>query len=237
LPSLKRILLILILFGITADSFSLDLSDTSPQDLRAALLPIGTVIATEQTPPSPLVGSSQKPLFALGGTFYSFGMPVTNSTAPGYPSLWLAISVSPNLTLGGNLAGFNWLDDNIQSVGPFISTSWGNDKKFINATLNIHHLKGPDDFHIRDIAISLSRTIKYSKWLIAAGYTTHFMQFKIHIKESLYNPQGYQTIKNIDQGFLRLSAFRQLGKSLQIGDELYLSTKSIMTNLVLLLHF
>jgi hypothetical protein len=224
---------ILILIGATADSFSLDLSGTAIPDLRAALLPLGSVIATEQTPPSPLLGSDQQPLLALGGTLFSWGLPATNSPTMGYPSVWLAVSVSPNLVLGGNLAGFNWLDDNIQSVGPFISTSWGNNQKFINASFNIHHLKGPDDFHLRDIAFSLSRTIKYPEWLFATGYTAHFMQFKVHVKD----PQGYRTIKNIDRGLFRLSAYRRLGNSLQIGDELYLSTKSIMTNLVLLIYF
>lgn len=224
---------ILILVSATADSFSLHLSGTAISDLRAALSPLGTVIVTEQTPPTPLLGSDQPPLLALGGTLLSWGLPATNSPIMGYPSVWLAVSVSPNLIVGGNLAGFNWLDDNIQSVGPFISTSWGNNQKFINASFNIQHLKGPDDFHVRDIAFSLSQTIKYPIWLFAAGYTAHFMQFKVRVKE----PQNYQTIKNIDQGLFRFSAYRQLGKSFQIGDELYLSTESIMTNLVLLFYF
>jgi len=224
---------ILILVGATAGSFSLDLNGTAIPDLRAALLPLGSVIATEQTPPSALLGSDQQPLLALGGTLFSWGLPATTSSTIGYPSIWLAVAVSPNLILGGNLAGFNWLDDNIQSVGPFISTSWGNNQKSINASFNIHHLKGPDDFHLRDIALSLSRTIKYPEWLFAAGYTAHFMQFKVHIKE----PQDYRTIKNIDRSFFRLSAFRKLGNSLQIGDELYLSSESIITNLVLLIYF
>jgi len=221
------------LVSATADSFSLHLSGTAISDLRAALSPLGTVIVTEQTPPTPLLGSDQPPLLALGGTLLSWGLPAINSPIMGYPSVWLAVSVSPNLIVGGNLAGFNWLDDNIQSVGPFISTSWGNNQKFINASFNIQHLKGPDDFHIRDIAFSLTRTVNYSKWLLAAGYTAHFMQFKVHIKE----PPSYQTIKNIDRGFFRLSAYRKLRKSIQIGNELYLSTESIMTNLVLLLYF
>ncbi|MCK4641196.1 MAG: hypothetical protein KAU06_07660 [Candidatus Marinimicrobia bacterium] len=209
-------------------ALNLNLTGIDPASLRKTLEPIAGIIAVEQTPPAPLIAYSDDPVTAIGASFVTFAAPDFQSTVWGYPSFWMVLSISPNLKIGANFTAYEWLGDNIQTVGPFISASWGDNKKSTNAGFHVLRLKGPDDFHINNIGIELSRNIRYSNWNVAIGYSAHFMQCVIHITDKP---------KSIDINLLRFSAYRIFQNNMQIGSEISLSRHLLSVQFLILKYF
>ncbi|HCK98780.1 MAG TPA: hypothetical protein DHW42_01550, partial [Candidatus Marinimicrobia bacterium] len=202
-----------LMFALSADLFaySLNLSGTAPSQLRQTLQPIIGIITVEQTPPLAFLGYADNPRLSVGVKLNSLAIPEFRTTTWGFPSFWMKYSISPNLSIGGNISSYEWLDDNIQTAGSFLSTSWGTPQKSSNACFHIDHLKGPDDFHLTNVAFDLSRTIRYSQWLIAVSYSAHFVECDIHIADYSDPAQIYKTTKNLGYNFLRFGVFRYFG--------------------------
>ena len=215
---------------LTGNVFALNLNLTGidPAMLRKTLEPIAGIIAVEQTPPAPLIAYSDDPVTAIGASLVTFAAPDFQSTVWGFPGFWMVMSISPNLKIGANFSAYEWLGDNIQTFGPFISTSWGDNKKSTNAGFHVLRLKGPDDFHINNIGIELSRNIRYPDWNVAIGYSAHFMQCVIH---------DQKTTKSIDINLLRFSAYRIFQNNIQIGSEISLSRHLLSVQFLILKYF
>jgi hypothetical protein len=209
-------------------ALNLDLTGIDPASVRKTLESIAGIIAMEQTPPAPLSAYSDDPVTAIGASFVTIAAPDFQSTVWGYPSFWMVLSISPNLKIGANFTAYEWLGDNIQTFGPFISTSWGDNKKSTNAGFHVLRLKGPDDFHINNIGIELSRNIRYPNWNIGFGYSAHFMQCVIHVTDKP---------KNIDINLLRFSAYRIFQNNMQIGSEISLSRHLLSVQFLILKYF
>ena len=218
-------------------ALNLDLTGIDPASLRKTLEPIVGIIAMEQTPPAPLSAYSDDPVTAIGASFVTIAVPDFQSTVWGFPSFWMVLSISPNLKIGANFSAYEWLGDNIQTVGPFISTSWGDNKKSTNAGFHVLRLKGPDDFHINNIGIELSRNIRYPNWNVAIGYSAHFMQCVIHVTDQTSPAQNYKTTKSIDINLLRFSAYRIFKNNIQIGSELSVSRHLLSVQFLILKYF
>jgi hypothetical protein len=199
--------------------------------MRQTLQPIIGVIAVEQTPPLPFLCYTDSPRLSVGVKLNSLAAPEFQTTTWGFPSFWMTYSISPNLNIGGNISSYEWLDDNIQTAGSFLSTSWGTPQKSTNACFHINHLKGPDDFHLTNVAFDLSRTIRYSQWLIAVSYSAHFMECDIHIANYSDTVQNYRATKNLNYNFLRFGVFRYFGNNLQLGGEMYISADLLATQI------
>lgn len=227
-----------LLFALSADLFaySLNLSGIAPDKLRQTLQPIIGIIAVEQTPPLPFLCYTDNPRLSVGVKLNSLAAPEFRTTTWGFPSLWMKYSISPNLSIGGDISSYEWLDDNIQTAGSFLSSSWGTPRKSTNACFHIDHLKGPDDFHLTNVVFDLSRTIRYSQWLIAVSYSAHFMECDIHIADYSDTAQNYKTTKNLDYNFLRFGVFRYFGNNIQFGGEMYLSSNLLATQIIMTIN-
>jgi len=221
----------------TVFAITLDLTGINSSDVKSHLKPVTEIITAGQTPPILFLNYHTGPYMGTVISFYSLAMTDFKSVNSGYPTLWFALSVSPNLTIGANIAGVSWLDDNIQTIGPFISTMWGTPQKSVNSTVHFHNLKGPDDFHLTDVAFDISRIITTNTWTYGYGLTAHYLNTKIHVTDNPDSSQNYNSTININNIFLRFGIYRRIGNSFDIGSEFFLNSGNMIGNLNLALNF
>ncbi len=230
-----RILSTLIIFTITwsvLSAKSLDLIGINATTANQILDPIAQIIASEQTPPLTMLSFKENPNIAAGISSPTLALPEYQSLSSGFPAFWFLVSVTPNLTIGANIAGYDWRGDNIQTVGPFLNTSWGTYQKSVSASFHFHQFKGPDHFHLNDVAFGLSRIVHYRKWSVGYGISGHYLRTYIHVTDQTDLSQNYEAIKKLKYYFLRYGLYRHIGKNIELGNELFLSTKIQMTKLL-----
>ena len=230
------ILLTLILRSNTAAS-SLDLTGMTVPEARKTMGPITELIAAEQTPPQSFLSYHNSPFFSVSTSFITVSAPEFNSLEFGYPALWLAMSVSPNLTIGANVTGISWLDDNIQTIGPFVSIAWGTPEKTISTDFHFHNLKGPDDFHLTDVALDASRIIKNANWTLGYGISAHYFKVVLDVADNTDPADNYSTTIKINNFYWRFGLYRHIGRNLNLGSELFLNSNNLIGNINIALTF
>jgi hypothetical protein len=229
-----RVLLFLftLIFSAGVLAESLDLSGSDPTNVRQTLIPITQIIAAEQTPPLALLAIEENPTVESGASLPSLGLPEFQSVTIGFPSFWFLLSITPNLIVGAHAAGFPWRGDNIYSIGPFINTAWGTAQKSISTTFHSHQLKGPDHFHLSNIAFGISRNVHNQKWSFGYGFCAHAMKIHVHVTDQADSAQNYDAVKKMKHNFLRCGIYRQIDHKSNLGSELFLSTKTLMAKLL-----
>lgn len=230
-------LIFTLLFYNRVFSSSLNLTGIGASAAKQQLKPVTEIIAAEQTPPLTFLSYHNSPLLAAGASFLTAAVPEFQSVDYGYPNIWFAMSISPNLTIGANITGLYWIDDNIQAVGPFLNTVWGTPEKSVNAGFHFHNLKGPDDFHLTDVAFDVSRIVRSSKWVMGYGLTAHYFKIHLHVTDHADSSQNYKMTTDLNTIFFRYGIYRQIGKNVDIGSEFFLTTGNFISNLNLTFNF
>ncbi|MBN2600403.1 MAG: hypothetical protein JXR87_00265 [Candidatus Marinimicrobia bacterium] len=201
------------------------------------LEPVCEIIAAEQTPLLTFLSYHNSPLLAAGGSFLTFALPEFRSINYGFPSFWVAMSISPNLTIGANVIGSHWIDDNIQTIGPFLNTVWGTQEKSMNAGFHFHNLKGPDDFHLTDVSFDVSRISRSPKWILGYGVTAHYFKTYLHVTDHQDSTQNYKLTTDLNCLFFRYGIYRRIGKTMQLGGEFFLTTGNFISNFNVTFNF
>jgi len=230
-------LLFILVFYKSAISSNLDLTGIGFSMAIQQMEPVTEIIAVEQTPPLTFLSYHNSPFLAAGTSFLTVSAPEFRSIDYGFPSFWVAMSISPNLTIGANIIGSYWIDDNIQTVGPFLNTVWGTPEKSMNAGFHFHNLKGPDDFHLTDVAFDVSRIIRSSKWVMGYGLTAHYFKTYLHVTDHQDSTQNYRMTTNLNSLFFRFGIYRRIGKNIEAGNEFFLTTGNFISNFNLTFNF
>lgn len=209
---------------------NLDLTGIGALQVVRHLESVTEIIAVEQTPPLTFLPFNASPFLGAGASFLTVAFPEYKSVDYGYPSFWFAMSISPNLTIGANITGTYWIDDNIQTVGPFLTTMWGTPEKSVSAGFHFHNLKGPDDFHLTDVAFDLSRIVRSPAWVLGYGLSAHYFKTYLHVTDHQDSSQNYKMTSELNNIFLRFGIYRQIGKNLALGSEFFLTTGNFISN-------
>jgi len=199
--------------------------------------PVTEIIAVEQTPPLTFLSYHNSPFLAVGASFLTIAAQEFQSLDYGVPSFWFAMSISPNLTIGANVIGSYWIDDNIQTVGPFLNTVWGTPEKSMNAGFHFHNLKGPDDFHLTDVAFDFSRISRSPKWVFGYGVTAHYFKTYLHVTDHQDSSQNYKLTTDLIRLCFRYGIYRRIGKNMETGGEFFLTTRKFISNFNLTFNF
>jgi len=199
--------------------------------------PVTEIIAVEQTPPLTFLSSHNSPFLAVGASFLTIAAQEFQSLDYGVPSFWFAMSISPNLTIGANVIGSYWIDDNIQTVGPFLNTVWGTPEKSMNAGFHFHNLKGPDDFPLTDVAFDFSRISRSHKGVFGYGVTAHYFKTYLHVTDHQDSSQNYKLTTDLNSLFFRYGIYRRIGKNMETGGEFFLTTRNFISNFNLTFNF
>lgn len=210
---------------------SLNLTGIARNDAQNYLQPALEIITAQQTPLMPVASFTNSPLLGVGASLLSGAAPGFASAEFGYPNFWFALSVSSNLIIGAHFTGVHWLDDNIHTVGPFVTTGWGTPEKSINAGFHFHNLKGPDDFHLTDVALDVTRVFRNTKWSWGYGVTAHFLKTAFHVTDNQDMDQNYKMTTDINIIFTRLCVYRILWKNVSVGSEIFLKPDNIVTTM------
>lgn len=208
---------------------NLDFSNYASNEINTALNPTLTFIAFHHQSPLGLSAYSTDPALILSARAAS----VQLETGFGYPVLWAGFTVTPNLKMAANLSSTYWQDDNLQSIGPVLASSWGDRHKSTAVCIAQNHLKGPDDFHLKDIHLTLARIYRSPVWTYACGISTHFLRTSIHITDNDDPAANFKKTANFTIHFLRGGLYWQPGKYIQLGSELGVTREHVNASIVL----
>jgi len=223
----------LIFLSAAASAGGLDLTYLNPASIDSLLLPVTSVIAAGQETPFSFLEIERSPSVRLAIKPAAAAIDYPFHTRIGFPTVWGAVAISPNLTIGGHIGLSPWQSDNIFTIGPFISSSWGDYRKWNNFSLSVNKLVGPDDFYTRNIHLNLARLYRSKEWLAGFGLAAHFMRCRIHVTDHPDATQNYGKTKEWSLIHLRGSLSRQFTTHLEGGAELDISTRISMLSLVL----
>lgn len=219
-----RYIFFISLIPFTSYAKGLDISDISPSSSRSYLKPILSALVVEQESPLFFLPSSEKPSIKLGSKFISLSNSDRLGFDPGFPAFYGSIAISPNISIGGEIFAFNWQYDNVHSIGPFFTTSWGTENKSNVFAVSVFHLYGPDDFHYHNLNLTYSRHYNVDKWDFALGLTSHLITCKIHVKDNVDTSQNYSKIEEFQFNHLKGAAYRKISKNFTIGFDMDISS-------------
>lgn len=222
-----------------AYSDGLDISQTTPSSLRAVLKPVLSLIVTAQEAPLPLLSLTEKPVIIVGDKFFSFAKPLNRDIISdsqldvGFSTLWGAVTISQNLKIGGHMSAVMWGGDNLNSSGVVFSTAWGETESQNFFSVSVSHLYGPDDFHMRDIGLTIGRIISCFRWDVALAYTGHYSRCKVHIANSEFPDMNSKTLE-MKFNHLRTGIYRHFSEEISLGVEVDVSPSILMLSFSLI---
>lgn len=222
-----------------AYSDGLDISQTTPSSVRAVLKPVLSLIVTAQEAPLPLLSLTEKPVIIVGDKFFSFAKPLIGDIISdsqldvGFSTLWGAVTISPNLKIGGHISAVMWGGDNLNSSGVVFSTAWGETERQNFFSVSVSHLYGPDDFHMRDIGLTIGRIISCSRWDIALAYTGHYLRCKVHVTDN-DSSGNYSSVEKMKFNHLRSGIYRHFSEEISLGVEIDVSPNILMLSFSLI---
>lgn len=226
-----RITIILLLSETGLLPAGLDLTGVAQRDARRHLQPVLEIVSADQTPPLLFLTADDNPWLGAGATLLTAAVPDFQSLDSGYPNFWLSTSVSPNLTIGAHFTGTSWKNDNLHTLGPFLVYSSGTPAKSTLFGFHFHNLKGPDDFHLTDVALDISRVHRNAKWHWGYGLTAHFLKTVFHVTDHTDADQNYRMTADFNIPFARLGAYHILWKNIALGVESFIRPDNMVTTM------
>ncbi len=197
---------------------------TSPYRVRENIVPILSVINAQNELPCEAEFYNEARKIIVSGSLYSVYNITDNQEAGIYqPAFWIGFVASPNLSLFMQLSHGELAGENINSFGPVFNFIWGKEEKENVLNVSINHMKGPRDFHSKDISLSYMRKHAFDNNNFFYGIAAHYTNAKINnqaesIKQS-FNENIYHA---------RLGFYRKIN-ALDCGVELDLSKNTIIT--------
>jgi len=223
-----KIVIALLIIASIGKGANFDLAVVPTSQIRTYLRPRLALAATENCVPLTIQHLAGSQGFGGGLRWGLWGAPQWKTGGPGFPSVWLALTPGKNLTIGGGLTAAFQDGENLNGMQAFASYAWGAATPTNNLTCANIHVKGPDDFHYRDLLLTYSRNWERKPWRLALSYTVHLLQCRIHIRD-----RAYYATKNFNLGQMHIGLQRQLGDIWECGAEIALSRDAFYTGLSL----
>jgi hypothetical protein len=207
-----------------------NLSLTEVKDFRGHLRPIFSTMTSQNELPSPMsfFNQSRKLIFAVNpvNLYYlskegDFGNYV--------PAVWGGFVASSNLSLFMQMAQGNWQGENISAFGPVINFIWGKAVKEKVINVSINHLRGPEDFRMKDISIAFLKKWEHDWFSVFYGINAHYINANIHVKESNFKKTINENLYHLRAGISKKIKF------IDMGIELDVTTESVITKYQLIL--
>ena len=144
----------------------------------------------------------------------------------GIPGIWSSVLITDNLLLSAGLNNTEIGNDNAQSFGSGISTSWGKDSTENYISLGMNFLRGPDDFYCQNINLSIQKKIIITGWVLMAGFTKHYNLVNINVKDSVNPEDNFSAQKSIQHNHFRAGVYKKF-EQFACGLESTISSKVV----------
>jgi len=210
---------------------NLDFSNVIQSQIRQAITPTLASIATQQKAPVNLFKTEERPVIKIAVKVPSIIKQSDEFADIGFPSLWLAVGVSPNLTIGGHISAAEWRQDDVQSTGVHFAASWGKPRRRNLFDVSVNHLYGPDDFHTQDVNLAVSRNYEIGKFDFVVAGSVHFVHCRVEINDQDNASLNYETTKNMSLYEFRTGIVRNFGQAHALGLDLSVLQKSLSAGL------
>jgi len=207
---------------------NLDLTLLSGTQPDSVLQPALSVISVQQSVPASLRNPIGKPAILTALKLPATGIDFSATFQLGYPTLWGAVAISPNLTIGGHLGASRWKEDNIISMGPFAGTHWQSSRSLHSFSIGLYQLSGPDDFQSSTIHLDYQQVWQRPHWTVSAGAGISYSRCRIHVTDHPDASQNYRKTKEYSLVQLHGSLERDIRENLRAGVELNLSDKILL---------
>lgn len=155
------------------------------------------------------------------------------SDQAGLPTFSLAFRATPNITLVGQLGSGRWQDESLNSMGFYLAYFWHHSSYPDQIIGGVNHIKGPGDFHFRDITLGYLKIVPFGQWDFSIAGTLHFTQIGIHVTDAPDPNNNYKTVKKVEFGLIDLSLNRNIGEHFKIGTNFTFNSRNFAGGLAL----
>ena len=199
---------------------SIDLSSVQSYEVRQNLRPVLSVMASQHELPAPagFFNFSRKLVFST--SLYNVYNVFNDSEYGTYiPSFWGGFVASPNLSLFMQIAHGKMQGENIATFGPVINFIWGDEARKNVINLSVIHLRGPDDFKVKDIALTIMKKHQFGDNLFYYGFAPHYLNVNIDVEKTDLKKTINETIYHLRTGFYRNINIFDFGFEMDICQE------------------
>ena len=222
------LLCILLSSALPSWASNLNLIHLTAAELDSVLQPVLSVVSVQQSVPALLQNPVGKPAILTALKMPAAGLDINGSTQLGFPTLWGAVAISPNLTIGGHLGASRWKKDNIISLGPYASTHWQASQALHSFSIGLNQLLGPDDFQSSAIHLNYQQVWQRSQWTLSGAAGFDYTRCKIHVTDHPDPSQNYRRTKEYTLLQLQCSLERKIYEHLSAGAAINLSNKILL---------
>ena len=199
---------------------SIDLSKVNAGEMRDNLRPVFSVLTSHHELPFPAAFyNAGRKVVVSSNLLHGYQVLGDNERGIYLPAFWAGFVTSPNLSLFMQLANGNYQAENISTFGPVINFIWGEEARENVINVSINHLRGPDDFRAKDIALSLAKKIEINRLMLYYGVEAHYIKAVIDVKETDYKKTINETLYHVRTGLYRKIRGVDLGLELSISGE------------------
>lgn len=224
----KRYLLVgICLTCATLSAGDLDLTEIASSQVRSRLQTVLPKICSGLEAPAFLFSRPAKSAVLITGRYNMPDLRTVFSEFPVVPTFGLAVGVTPSITMAGQLGTGRWQDESLNSMGFHLAYLWRNISHPGQIICGISHIKGPTDFHFRDVSLGYLKMFLWKYWDLSLTGTVHFTQVDIHVTDHVDSTDDYKTSKKIEFGLVSIGLNRNISEHLKVGTNLTISTKSI----------
>lgn len=230
-----KYLLIIGFYLSVADLWAgdLDLTALAKNQIRDRLQTVLPKLSAGLELPALLLSRPSKSGVLLTARYDLPDLKAISASLPGIPTFGLAVGITPTISLTGQLGAGRWQGESLNSAGLYVAYLWRKPSRPDQIICGINHVKGPNDFHFRDVSIGYSKLFRFSQWNLSLAGTIHTTQIGIHISDNLNSLDNYKTTKKIEFGLIDISLHRNIGEHLKIGMNLTFSQESLSGGLAL----
>ncbi|MFP4548635.1 MAG: hypothetical protein ACLFQM_10935 [Fidelibacterota bacterium] len=216
---LLALLISIFLFnGLQAQE--IDLDEISAGDMRNNLRPVFSVLSCHHELPfaAAFFNSARRIVFS-GNILNGYGIFGDDEKGMLMSSFWGGFVASPNLSLFMQLSHGKYQQENIATFGPVINFIWGEATRKNVINVSINHLRGPDDFRAKDIALSLAREKELGSLRIFYGLESHYVNAVIDVKATGIKKSINETLYHLRAGVYKSIMDFDLGIEMSVSQE------------------
>lgn len=206
----------------------IDLSKIAAADMRSNLRPVFSILSSHHEMPfsASFYNSDRKVIISSN---LAHGFQIFNAKERGLylPSFWGGFVTSPNLSLFLQLSNGSYQKENISTFGPVINFIWGEEAKENVINVSINHLRGPDDFRAKDIALSLAKKKNINSLVLYYGLEAHYVNTVIDVKSTGYKNTINETLYHLRTGLYKSIRGVDLGIEMSISREMVIGKINI----------
>jgi len=198
---------------------ALDFTGMTAADSRSRLKPILNWLTMTQEHPLLAAIPADQPSLVTTLTLPA-GWLTREGGLLGYGIFWGNLAVSTHVRIGGHFAFSDWQQDNIAMFGPALVADWGTARRSNHGGIGVSYLRGPDDFHFRNVNLFLMRRYSFNHFALALGWFSHAVECKVHIRDAAGPADNFSLIFKTQLHHFRLGVCRYVNSWLHLGIEL-----------------